>query len=221
MRLARLVPAGFALLLTLAAAGARAESATGCHCFRDRSFDPARPGAADPYILATTRSSLLSAAFGVEKGELVRAVMTGTAAEDLWIAHWAAARGKRPAAALLEARAKRGAWKAALSGVSGLGAAFEAALARDAGAEELAGLAVDEVLVSRVKADPGTMAAIRRAGASTEELVVATVLSAQIGAPVLPLVAAVKSGRATWGSVLADSGIEPGQLDGIVRALVR
>ena len=41
-----------------------------CHCYQDRTFDPERPAAADPYILATTRSSLLSAAFGVDKRAL-------------------------------------------------------------------------------------------------------------------------------------------------------
>jgi hypothetical protein len=221
----RLLPAAalvVVLALALALVGsARAEGSAGCHCFRERTFDPSSPGAADAYILATTRSSLLSAAFGVGKGELVRAVMGGTAPEDLWIAHWAAAKAKRTAAELSSARERKGGWKAALEGVAGLGAPFEAALARDAGATELAALAVDDVLVGRLKADPASLRALRAAGASTEETVVATVLSAQIGAPVLPLVAQIKAGRATWGSVLADAGIEPAQLDGIVRGLVR
>jgi hypothetical protein len=38
---------------------------------------------------------------------------------------------------------------------------------------------------------------------------------------VLPLVAEVKAGRATWGSVLRDAGLEPGQLDALARTLVR
>lgn len=206
-----------ALALPAAALG---ESAAGCHCFRDRTFEPARPGAADPYVLATTRSSLLSAAFGVPKADLVRGVMTGTAPEDLWVAHWAAARLKRPAAELLEARERKGSWPAALAGAGALGAPFDAALGRDAPATELAAIAVDDVLVGRAKADPSSLRALRAAGASTEEVVVATVLSAKIAAPVLPLVAQVKAGRATWGSVLNDAGVEPKQLDGLVRAMV-
>jgi hypothetical protein len=200
---------------------ARAEGTAGCHCFRDRTFEPARPAAADPYILATARSSLLSASFGVPKADLVRAVMTGTAPEDLWIAHWAAARTKRPASELLEGRARSGSWKGVLAGAGGLDATFAAALERGAGAAELAAIAVDDVLVARLKATPGALRALRGAGATTEETVVATLLSAQIGAPVLPLVAQVKAGRATWGSVLRDAGLAPGQLDGLVRALVR
>lgn len=45
--------------------------------------------------LANARSSLLSAVFGVSKATLVQAVMSGTAPEDLWIAHWTAARSGR------------------------------------------------------------------------------------------------------------------------------
>lgn len=226
-------PALLVATLALGPASARAEplagplsgpppaSTAGCHCFQDRTFEPGRPGAADPYILATTRSSLLSAAFGVPKAELVRAVMTGTAPEDLWIAHWAADRAKRPATALLDARKAKGTWRGALAGAGALGAPVDAAVARDATAAELAALAVDDVLVSRAKADPASLRAIRSAGASTEETVVATVLSARLGAPVLPLVHQVKAGRATWGSVLSDAGIEPGQLDGLVRGMLR
>ena len=75
-------------------------AAAGCHCFRDRTYDPARPAAADPYVLATSRSSLLSAAFAVPKAELVQGAMGGTAPEDAWVARWAGARAGRDAGAL-------------------------------------------------------------------------------------------------------------------------
>lgn len=211
----------FALVFALLPGAARPESTTGCHCFQDRTFEPARPGAADAYILATTRSSLLSAAFGVPKKDLVLAVMTGTAPEDLWISNWAAARTKRSAEALLDAKKRVGSWKLALTPVGAFGEAFDAALARGATDGELAALAVDDVLVTRARALPASLRSLRAAGANTEETVVATVLSAKLAAPVVPLVVQVKTGRATWGSVLNDSGIEPGQLDGLVRAMVR
>src|SRR5512145_1781507 len=92
-----------ALALGALPAAAPAAPTVTCHCFKNRSFDPADPPAADPYILAATRSSLLSAAFGVAKAGLVRAVMTGTAPEALWIAHWSSARTGREAGWLLDA----------------------------------------------------------------------------------------------------------------------
>ena len=38
-----------------------------CHCFTDRSFNPAKPALADPYFLATTQNSFFAAIFNVDK----------------------------------------------------------------------------------------------------------------------------------------------------------
>lgn len=208
-------------LAALLPAAGLAEPAAACHCYQDRTFDPARPAAADPYVLATTRSSLLSAAFGVDKRSLVSAVMTGTAAEDLWVASWAGARTGRPSAALLALREERGSWQAALRGTAGLGGPFAAALDAGAPAAALAALAVDDVLVSRMGATPATLKALAATGASPEERILATALAAHLAAPTAPLVAQVRAGRATWGQVLHDAGLTPKDLDGLVRRLVR
>ena len=210
-----------AVLAASAPATGRAESTGGCHCFRDRTFDAERPSAADPYVLATARSSLLSAAFGPAKATLVRKVMSGTAAEQLWVAHWAAVRSGADAEALLAARDAKGSWRAALVGVKGLGKDLDAALARGASDDELAGLAVDDTLVARLGADRAAVAALRAAGATSEEAIVATLVSIRISAPALPLLVQVKAGKATWGSVLRDCGLAPADLDLLVRTSVR
>jgi len=156
----------------------------------------------------------------VDKRSLVSAVMTGTAAEDLWVAHFAGLQASRPAAALLALREERGAWKGALAGLSGFDAPFAAALAAGAGAPALAGLAVDGVLVTRLGAAPASLQALRTAGASSEERILATVLALQLKAPTAPLVAKVRAGRATWGQVLRDAGLSPKDLDGLIRRQV-
>jgi hypothetical protein len=214
-----LVAAALAALFSAPIAGA-APTAT-CHCFKDRSFDPERPAAADPYILATTRSSLLSAALGPGKGTLVQAVMGGTPAEDLWIAYWAGARTGRGGEALLAAKEEKGSWRAALSGAKDLGAAFERALALAASDAALAALAVDDVLVSRVGVPGEELALLRAAGARSEEVVLAAVLSARLGTPAMPILARVRSGAGTWGTVLRGAGLAPKDMDGVVRGLMR
>jgi hypothetical protein len=210
-----------AALALLAPGGARAAPTVSCHCFRNRSFDPADPPAADPYILAATRSSLLSAAFGVAKAGLVRAVMSGTAPEDLWIAHWSAARTGRPAAWLLDARAETSSWRAALAGTAGLPAPFAAALARGAPAGELAAFAVDDVLASRLRADPSAVRALREAGATTEQVIVASFLAPRLKAPPSEVLARFRGGKATWGTLLHDAGLAPEQLEEAIRKSVR
>jgi hypothetical protein len=216
-----------ALLAALALAAAAAPRASAaaptvtCHCFRNRSFDPADPPAADPYILAATRSSLLSASFGVAKGPLVKAVMTGTAPEDLWVAHWSAARTGRAAGWLLEALSETGSWRAALAGTKGLPAEFEAALGKGASSVELAALAVDDVLSSRLGADREGLRALRAGGATSEQLIVATFLSKRLEVATAEILARFKAGKATWGTLLHEAGLAPEQIEEAIRAAVR
>jgi hypothetical protein len=210
-----------AVLALLAPGAAAAAPTVTCHCFRDRAFDPANPKAADPYILAATRSSLLSASFGVPKAGLVKAVMTGTAPEDLWIAHWSAARTGRAASWLLEALAETGSWKAALAGAERLPPAFSAALARGAPPAELAAIAVDDVLVSRLRAGAAAVAALRAAGATSEQAIVAAFLSTRLDAPPAEILARFTAGGASWGTLLRDAGLAPERLEDAVRLAVR
>ncbi len=215
--------ASLAVLAALSALppAARAAPTVECHCFQSRTWDPDAPAAADPYVLATTRSSLLSAAFGVGKGTLVRTVMGGRPADDLWVAWWSGARAGRDPAALLAAKAKQGSWRRALAGAKGLGAPFERALAAGRDDAALAALAVDDVLVGRLRASAEDVGALRASGARSDEVVLAAVLSLKLQTPAVPILARVKGGAASWGSTLHDAGLAPQDLDGVVRALVR
>lgn len=202
-------------------APARAAPTVDCHCFQDRTWDPTRPASADPYVLATTRSSLLSASFGAGKGSLVRAVMSGTPADDLWVAYWAGARAGRDPAALLAVKLERGSWKAALAGAKGLGPAFDAALSSGAGETALSAIAIDDVLLGRLHANAEDLALLRAAGARSEEVVLAAVLSVRLNAPAMTMLARVRAGKASWSSTLNDVGLAPRDMDAVVRALVR
>ncbi len=207
-------------LAALVPAVAVADATGPCHCYRDRSFDPARPRAADPYILASTRSSLLSAVFGPSKRELVEAVMTGTSPDDLWIAYWVAARSGRQAASLLGAKDAKKSWKAVLGPTDGLGKTFEEAIARGSPDGDLAALAVDDVLGSRAGVDPGAVAALREMGATTSEVILAVVLASRIQTTPTTVLAPVKSGNVTWGAVLQGLGLTPKTVDDVVRQIV-
>lgn len=219
MRTAR--SSALSLLAALLPLAAWADPVPTCHCFTNRTFDAAAPAAADPYILATTRSSLLSATLGPPKGLLVRSVMSGSDPDSLWIAYWAGAREGRPAERLIEERVARGSWKAALEGAGNLGPEFARAFARGATDRELAALAVDDVLATRLRADRSAIGALRSAGASSEEVIVATLVAARSGAAAAQVFQRVHSGGASWGIALRDAGLSPQQIDAALRALVK
>jgi hypothetical protein len=59
-----------------------AESTINCHCFQDRSFDPADKFASDDYILATSFNSLLARSFTISKEQVVRLKMEEKVGQD-------------------------------------------------------------------------------------------------------------------------------------------
>ena len=204
---------------------ALAASAVSCHCFRDRSFDPARPAAADPYVLATAQNSLLAAAFGTEKKEIVSAKMTGTPGEDLWVAHWAGAKlGLRPAE-LLDARSRAAGWSEAFADLgveaSRLGGDAAEVLARHGGDAALTSLVVDDVLVSRLRATPEALREVRARGAVDAATVAASILFRLSGKSPAETYLSVAEGSTTWGSLFHSVGVEPPTIEEAVRKFLR
>jgi hypothetical protein len=213
------------LLLALAspAAAAPPESTAACHCYTNRVFDPVRPAAADPYILATTRSSLLSAAFAVGKATLVQDAMAGVSPDDMWIAFWAGARTGRSSDVLLSARGGKGSWKAVFAeiGTGGLQGPFAEALARGGTAPELAAVAVDDVLSSRMGASPASLEGLRKAGATSPEVILSTLLGPRLRATPAEVLARFRSGKVSWGMLLDEAGLTPREIDPLVRRSLR
>jgi hypothetical protein len=63
-----------------------AESAIKCHCFTERSYNPADKFAADDYILATSFNSLLAKFNDISKRQIVMIKMSeGMAQDDLLV----------------------------------------------------------------------------------------------------------------------------------------
>ena len=169
---------GFWLLLLPAGALAAGPS---CHCFRDREYDPANPDKSDEYLLATAANTLLSAAYGVPKREIVQARMSGTSGEDLWISTFAAHRRGEAAGVLMTARAAAASWREVFRSRGGqlesLGPRFVAALAGGAGDAALARLAAAETLAARLGTPWAELEELAGRGATLQE----TVLAALIG----------------------------------------
>ncbi len=98
------------IFVLLTGSTAFAETAITCHCFKDRSYDPQQPEKVADYLLATTQNSFFAEVFGIKKFEVVKSRMSGTSAEDLWLAYYLAGRGGIEPEALLNARALDGSW---------------------------------------------------------------------------------------------------------------
>lgn len=199
----------FLLMSLLLPAGAWAAPTIDCHCFRDRSFDPARPLASNDYILATSRNSFLAAVYGVHKKEIVRARMSGTLALDLWLALDLARSTGQPAAMWLERRDRSGSWRQALREQK-IETAWSGWLGKDK--RQL----YDRLAALTIRVDDAVIMALRTDGADDRELVAALILAPLLKEKPVDLLRQVRAGGGSWGARLQQAGISPTEIGSLV-----
>jgi hypothetical protein len=200
-----------------------------CHCFTDRSFEPARPAVADPYFLAATQNSFFAVVFNIDKKNIVMKKQQGASSDDMWVAYWAASRSGASPDTLLQAKQKNGAWKDVLSPlripVKALGTRFSNALNAKQSAGHLSKTVVDEIISHNQLLSEGELAAMRQAGASNQELILAAVIGSKTGRPARQMYLEVKNGAKTWGQLLQLSKINTAdmqrEISGILEARTR
>ncbi len=216
--------AALVILITLPIPVA-AMSAITCHCFKDRSYDAARPAAADPYFLATTQISFFAIVFNVDKKNIMMKKQQGISSDELWIAYWTASNAGKLPETVLQARQDKKSWKEIISSLrlttQGLGIRFYNALDAKSSDKLLAEAVVDELFLrSHLLADK-ELAAIRKAGAPNQELIIATVIAARTKQPAKQIYLDVKNGSRTWGSLLAWANIDPKDIPREISAILK
>jgi hypothetical protein len=195
-----------------------------CHCFTDRSYDAARPTLADPYFLATTANSFFAAVFGVEKKTIVVKKQKGVSADDLWIAYWLAARSGADPESLLLGRKSKGNWRQVATPLAipdkSMGGRVVEALKVNAADDRLAEAVVDELLLRFRFHGEAELAALRKAGAGNQELIMTGLIAAKTRQPAMKYYRDVKGGGPSWGALLQRAKIEPAEIQSEVAAMV-
>lgn len=221
---ARIVLLGIVAWLALPQT-AKAIPAITCHCFTDRSYDAAHPAAADPYFLATTQNAFFAAVFNTDKKTVVMKKQRGASSDDLWVAYWVASRAGMSAESLLQAKIEKETWSDVLSPLrltrKMLGTRFSAALDARGSSTRLAEAAVDDVLVQYRLLDNGELMAMRKAGVSNQEVIIATVIAARTGQPARLICIEIRKGARTWGSFLDGAKIDAKDIPQVIALMLR
>jgi hypothetical protein len=183
-----------------------------CHCFTDRSYDASHPGAADAYFLATTQNSFFAIVFNTDKKSIVMKKQQGTSPDDLWIAYWVGSIAGKTPDSLLQAKSKSHSWKNVVVSLNLppkiLGARFSNALNANVPTGRLSKAVVDDLFLKDQLLGERDLDDLRKAGASNQELIIATVIATKTKQTARQLYLEVKGGTKSWGSLLSWTKID-------------
>lgn len=203
---------------------ALATPAITCHCFTDRSFNPAKPALADPYFLATTQNSFIAAVFNTDKKNIVIKKQQGTSSDDLWVAYWAASKSTASAETLLLAKQNK-AWADVIAPLrissKTLGDSIATALNTRASSTLLAEAVVDELLLRHHLLTGAELAALRKAGAVNQELIIAAVIATRTMKPAKQIFLSVKNRSKTWGALINEAKIDTRNIQQEISAILK
>ena len=206
----------FFLLAVFAANNAVAESAIRCHCFQDRTFNPAEPFAADDYILATSFNSLLARSFDISKSQIVMLKMKEAVEQnDLLIGLKIAKVIGVDLQQLLGQRRENQSWTTIIAGLpqketipkDRILAAIESGMAVDKAGSAIA----DELIGNFYSVPDAAVQQLRAAGLDEKEMALVFVLAHVRGLQPQELAAQHSREGKSWSSIAAGLGIEPAE----------
>lgn len=212
------------VVLLLSPLSVDAMPAITCHCFTDRSYDPAHPTLADPYFLASSQNSFFAAAFNIDKKTIVIKKQKGSSPEELWIAYWLAGRSGRDPDSLLKTRAGKGSWQKVVVSLGLLkqmqGGRAGAALSGNATDVRFADAIVDDLLLRFRFYGEGELNALRKGGAVNQELVLGSLIAAKTRRTATEIHLEVKGGKMSWGGELQGASIDPSDIQKEITTMV-
>jgi hypothetical protein len=196
------------LLLLFPSLTLAAESTINCHCFQDRTYNHQDRTAADPYFLASSQSSLLSAIYNVEKRSLVMAKMSGSTNDYLWILHDLVQKTGQPENQIAAIQSREKSWENTFQRLGqtpdSLGQTY---WKLSTNPQQLADSIVDEHLVKIFKISREEIRQWRKLGMNRKEIIIANILE---GLP-NDLYHLVNSGMKSWSQLLDEQGLANGK----------
>jgi len=185
-----------------------------CHCFRDRSYDPAHKFAADDYLLTTSFNSLIAATLRVSKRQIVMMKMKGGVdSDELLIALYIADKTQAPVDTLLAIRDNAGSWQSILSSPSlqqstGTDLVF-AKIAAGTTGYDLTSLITDAIISTYYHARPELISTLRSENFSNKELGLIFALNKQTTTPVEEIIDMARQRKMSWSEIVHHFNLTP------------
>lgn len=194
-----------------------AESTIQCHCFTERSYNPADRFAADEYILATSFNSLLAKSYGLPKRQIVMIKMNeGVAQDDLLIGLKVSRDTGVDIRKFLRLRKKGNNWTEIIEDVSKQQAVVEDEILQGVKSgmplEEAAARIVDEMISKFYGVPADAVKKLGMSGLSEKETALVFILSHVSEIPPEALVKLYREKGRSWSEIAFNLGMEPDQV---------
>jgi hypothetical protein len=191
-----------------------AEKTDNCHCFRERSYDPAQKFAADDYLLTTSFNSLIAATLKVSKRQIVMMKMKGGIdPDDLLIALYIADRTEAPMDALLSIRDNDGSWQSILKSPSLQGSVSTdpvfAKITAGIDDHDIAVLITDAMISWYYNAPPESISTLRSQNISNKELGLIFALNKQTTTPMEEIISMARQKKMSWSEIAHHFNLTP------------
>lgn len=202
------------LLVLAAPSHASAENTIKCHCFQDRSYNPADRFAADDYILATSFNNLLARWFAVPHRQIILLKMReGVEQNELLIALKIAKETGADLGTMLGLRRDNTPWAAIIQEVSKNGAMDKDEILGEIGAGMASGKAgarvADEMIGEFYGAPPEQTKKLRMSGLNEKHMALVFILSHKSEIQPEKLVEQYKIMGRSWSEIAHTLGLEP------------
>lgn len=204
----------FALFCLRPGLPAFAESTSVCHCFVDRSFNPADRFAADDYILATSFNSLLSKFYNIPKRQIVMIKMNeGVEQNELLIGMKMSKLTGVDIRKFLRLRHENETWPEIISSL-----AQQEYIKKDAiwqairsgmPADEAGARIADEIIIQFYKAAEEEIKKLRASGLNEKELALIFILAHVSEIQAEALLEQYKKQGKSWSEIAYHLGLEP------------
>jgi hypothetical protein len=205
------------LLILTPLHAATAGQTDNCHCFRERSYDPAHKYAADDYLLTTSFNSLIAATLKVSKRQIVMMKMKGGVdPDDLLIALYIADRTQAPIDALLSIRDNGGSWQNILNSPNLQGSVsidpVFAKIAAGTADHDITSLITDAMISIYYQAQPEKISTLRKEKFSNKELGLIFALNKQTTTPMEEIIGMARQKKMSWSEIAHHFNLTPAEV---------
>lgn len=204
-------------LLCIPVPGLSSTSTSGCHCFRNRTFDPADRYSADDYLLTTTYNALIATSFDISKRQIVMKKMKGGInGDDLLIGLYVSARTSTPLDILLSIRDNGGSWQDILQAPNlkekGTADAILSRIRSGSKTEEITRMITDNMLCAQYNCSRENLDDLQKNNLSDKETGLVFALKKQTGASLEKIVKMYQQQKMSWSEIAHHFKLTPAEV---------